>query len=139
MTSATDKTLVRASGTSGGTQSTGITVSNANEISGFVSLVNTSALTSYTLPSTDCGTTLRFTSGSAITVTTLNSLVIGCAVEIVQEGAGQISIADGSSATHENAHSQTKTYGQFSRISLKVVANSGGSAAVFNIGGDTGS
>ncbi len=91
--------------------------------------------TSYTLAATDCGTTINFTSGSAITVTTLNSLPIGCGIAILQAGAGQITVANGASATMNSAHSYTKTFGQWAIIGLYVDTNSG-SAAHFVLTGD---
>lgn len=92
--------------------------------------------TTYTLAATDCGTTVRFSSGSAITLTTLNSLSVGCAIAVLQAGAGQITVTNGASATMHSAHSYTKTAGQYGVIGLYVDTNAGGSAAHFIVTGD---
>ena len=101
-----------------------------------IGTLTTQSGTTYTLAATDCGTTVLFTSGSAITVTTLNSLPIGCAIAIEQGGAGQITIANGSGATSHSAHSFTKTFGQYAILGLFVDTNAGGAAADVIITGD---
>ena len=83
----------------------------------------------------DCGKTIIITNASAITLTTLNSLPIGCAIAVEQGGAGQITVANGSGATNHSAHSYTKTSAQWAIIGLFVIQLSG-TAAVFNISGD---
>lgn len=118
--------LLNGTNTWSGTQTFGTTLSTMTTQSG----------TTYTLAATDCGTTIRFTNGSAITVTTLNSLSVGCYINILQAGAGQITIANGSGATKASAHSYTKTFGQYAMIGLFVDVNSGGSAANFIVFGD---
>lgn len=97
---------------------------------------NSQSGTTYTLAATDCGKTLIFTNSSAVTLTTLNSLVVGCSIAVEQKGTGQVTIANGSGATSGSSHSFTKTYGQKAIIGLFVDENSGGSAANFNITGD---
>lgn len=101
-----------------------------------VGTINTQSGTTYTLQASDCGQTILFTSGSAITLTTLNSLPAGCAIAVEQGGAGQITIANGSGATSHSAHSYTKTFGQYAIIGLFVDTNAGGTAADFIITGD---
>lgn len=98
--------------------------------------VATQTGTTYTLQASDCGKTVRFTNGSAITVTTLNSLSAGCAIALLQAGAGQITVAAGAGATQLSAHAYTKTFGQGAILGLFVDVNSGGSAANFIITGD---
>lgn len=98
--------------------------------------VSTQAGTSYTLSASDCGTTLRFTNSSAATVTTLNSLPVGCAIAIQQAGSGQVAITAGSSATQHSSHSFTKTFGQYAILGLFVDTNAGGTAANIIITGD---
>lgn len=98
--------------------------------------VSTQAGTSYTLAATDCGTTITFTNVAAVTVTTLNSLPVGCSIAIEQGGAGQITIAAGTGATQHSAHGYTKTYGQYAIIGLFVDTNAGGSSADIIITGD---
>jgi hypothetical protein len=92
--------------------------------------------TTDTLAATDCGTTIEYTSASAVTVTAPNSLVIGCHIAIVQGGAGQVTVSAGASATLVSAHSYTKTFGQNAGIGLSVIENAGGSAAKYFLFGD---
>ena len=77
----------------------------------------TDSSTARTFSDTDCGKVIHFSSGSAITAT-LYAPGGQCAIGLVQEGAGQITVAAGASAFH-NAHSYTKTYGQYSGITLE--------------------
>src|ERR1051326_1937628 len=60
------------------------TFSGAQTFGEVIGTVSTQSGTSYTLAATDCGTTVLFTSNSAITLTTLNSLPVGCAIAIEQ-------------------------------------------------------
>lgn len=101
-----------------------------------VGTINTQSGTTYTLAASDCGKTILFTSGSAITLTTLNSLSAGCAIAVEQGGAGQVTIANGSGATSHSAHSFTKTFAQYAIIGLFVDTNAGGTAADIIITGD---
>jgi hypothetical protein len=101
-----------------------------------VGTVSTQNGTSYTLAATDCGTTVRFTSGSPVALTTLNSLPAGCAIAIEQVGSGQISVGAGAGVTQHSAHNFTKTYGQYAILGLFVDTNIGGSAANIIITGD---
>ena len=97
---------------------------------------NTQSGTTYTLAATDCGKTVIFTSGSSITLTTLNSLPVGCSIAVEQAGVGQITVSAGSGATQHSAHSYTKTFGQYAILGLFVDTNSGGSSADLIITGD---
>lgn len=102
-----------------------------------VGTINTQSGTTYTLAATDCGQTILFTSGSSITLTTLNSLPAGCAIAVEQGGAGQITVANGSGATLTSAHSYTKTFNAAgAMIGLFVDTNAGGTAAHFVLTGD---
>lgn len=101
-----------------------------------LTVITTQSGTTYTLAATDCGTLIRFSSGSAITLTTLNSLPVGCSVAIEQAGAAQITLANGSGATSHSAHSYTKTFGQYAILGLTVDTNAGGTAANIIISGD---
>jgi hypothetical protein len=94
-----------------------------------IGTVSTQTGTSYTLAASDCGTTIRFTNAAAITVTTLNSLPVACAIAIEQAGAAQVTIAAGTGATQHSAHGYSKTFGQYAILGLFVDTNSGGSAA----------
>lgn len=102
-----------------------------------VGSVNAQAGTTYTLAATDCGKTVIITNGSAITLTTLNSLPIGCSIAVEQGGAGQITVANGAGATLTSAHSFTKTFAAAGAIiGLFVDTNAGGTAAHFVLTGD---
>lgn len=92
--------------------------------------------TSYTLQSTDCGKIVSVTNALSITLTTLATLPVGCTLQVLQGGAGQITVANGSGATLNSAHSYTKTFGIWAIIQLTVDANVGGSAAHFTLSGD---
>jgi len=99
--------------------------------------INPQAGTSYTLAATDCGETVRFTNGAAITLTLLNTIGAGCAIAVEQAAAGQITVvAGGAGATLVSAHSFTKTFGQWSIIGLFVDGNAGGTAANYVLTGD---
>jgi len=92
--------------------------------------------TTYTLQASDCGGTIISNNASAVTITTLATLPVGCAIVVEQKGAGQVTIFPGSGATETSASSYTKTRTQYAVIGLFVDANVGGSAANFNISGD---
>ncbi len=101
-----------------------------------VGAVTTQSGTNYTLAASDCGTTIVFTNASAVTVTTLNGLPVGCAIAIEQAGAGQVTIGAGSGATQHSSHGYTMTYGQYAILGLFVDTNVGGAAADIIITGD---
>jgi hypothetical protein len=95
--------------------------------------------TTDTLAATDCGTTVQYTSGSSVAVTLPNNVVAGppyCFVNIVQEGAGQITFSAAAGATLVSAHSYTKTFGIHAGVTVGVTANSGGTAAEWTLFGD---
>jgi hypothetical protein len=81
----------------------------------------TDSTTTRTLGAGDCGQTINFTSGSAITVTTAN-LAVGCHIVVRQAGAGQITIAAGGGTTIVSASSWTKTRAQYSKLGLSIIA-----------------
>jgi hypothetical protein len=100
-----------------------------------IAAVSTQSGTTYALSASDCGTTIRFTSATAVTVTTLAAAVVGCAVAIQQTSAGQVTIVNGGSATMNSADGFTKTAGPYAIIGLFVDANPGGSAAHYVLTG----
>ena len=86
---------------------------------------------------TDCGTTIHFTSGSAITATLPNNITtLQCTITYLQEGAGQITFAAASGATIRNFHSYTKTAGQWAAVDMILNTNAGGTSAVYTLAGD---
>ncbi len=97
----------------------------------------TNSGTSRTVSAADCGKTILFTNAGTNTYTTLNSTSPGCSIAVEQgTGAGQVTIADGSGATHTSAHGYTKTFAAQAIIGIFVDVNPGGSAANYNITGD---
>jgi hypothetical protein len=118
--------LLNGTNTFSGSQTFGVVLGTGRTVSG----------TSDTLAATDCGTVVEYTSGSAVTVTTLTAIASGstiCSIGIYQHGAGQVTISDGSSATHVSLNSCTKTSGQYALLGLAVYAGVNGSE--YNIAG----
>lgn len=100
-------------------------------------VLNDQTGTTYTLASTDNTKMVTCTNGSAITVTLPNNLPVGFQCAVVQGGAGQITFSAASGATIRNRLSQSKAAGQYAAVSLFVIANSGGSSAIYLLAGDT--
>lgn len=96
----------------------------------------TQAGTTYTLASTDCGTMVNFSSASAVTVTLPNSLPVGCWVNLLQGGAGKVSVSAGAGATLHSPHAYTGTFNQYAVIAMYVDSNAGGTAADYLFTGD---
>lgn len=104
-----------------------------NALSNFDASVNEQSGTTYTLLASDLGKIVKFTNGSAITVTLPNNLGLGFTCTVIQYGAGQITFAT-SSSTLYNRQSHTKTAGQYGVVSLISCV-----ADVFVLAGDTAS
>lgn len=85
--------------------------------------VKTITGTAYTLTRDDAYKVLRFTNGSAITVTVPSDSVaeipVGAGIELHQKGAGQITFTQGSGATLQLRGSFNKTAGQFAVAGLR--------------------
>jgi hypothetical protein len=103
---------------------------------------STQSGTTYTLASSDCGTGIKFTNASAITVTVPATLPVGCNVALKQQkeptAAGKVS-TNGTAvaaATIDSPHGYTGTYAAGSVIGINIDTNSGGSAAVGSFLGD---
>lgn len=133
--SLTSGQAVRGTGSQGTATSSGLLLSATN-VTGYIGTVTTQSGTTYTLASTDCGTTVAFTNAGAVTLTTLNSLPIGCQIGILQAAAGQVTVTAGSGATQNSPHSFTKTFAQWAVLTLLVDTNGGGTAAHIVIAGD---
>lgn len=73
--------------------------------------------TSYTLVPRDNGATLKLTNGSAITLTVDTNFPDGASVDVIQGGAGQVTVT-GSGLTLRNASSHTKLRTQYSAVRL---------------------
>jgi hypothetical protein len=96
------------------------TWTGVNNFGVVVGTVSTQSSTTYTFSVSDCGTTVRFTSASAVTATIPQALPIGCNIAVVQAGAGQVAV-NGSAvtpATLQSAHSYTRTFGAGAVIGL---------------------
>lgn len=110
----------------GGANITGVKSSNVTVIE------NTQTGTTYTVLAADNGKVVTLNNASAITVT-VPTLSAGFSCTFIQKGAGQVTFS-ASGTTINNAHSQTKTYGQYSSVTLY-----GLSSTSFVLAGDTGS
>jgi len=114
------------------TVSSGAVDIGGNTLLNFDASVNEQVGTAYTLLASDLGKIVKFTSGSAITVTLPNNLGLGFTCTVIQYGAGQITFTASSSALY-NSQSHTKTSGQYAVVSLiSCVADQ------FVLAGDTG-
>lgn len=119
----------------------GIDLTHANTWSGtqtfgpVMGTVSTQAATSYTLAATDCGTTIRFTNASAITLTLPDSIAAGCSVALLQVGAGQVTPTVSGGASLNSRPGYTKTAGQWALVGLTIDSNAG-SAAHYVLTGD---
>lgn len=77
----------------------------------------------------DCNTWGQFTSGSSIAVTVPVTAPIGCEFKLEQDGAGTITVGVGSGGSIHAYTGGLATRGQYDILTVKVVGNSGGSAA----------
>ena len=93
--------------------------------------INAQTGTTYTLQSSDNGKLITLNNGSAITVTVPSGLGAGFNCQLLQLGAGQVSVSE-SSTTINNASSHTSLTGQYSSASLVAYA-----ANTFLFQGDT--
>ncbi len=111
------------------------------KISGYLANVNSQTL-DYALVLTagvgDSGKIVEMNSGSGKNVTLPATAPQGTCATITQMGAGQITFITTGSGTIVNASSQTKTRTQYSVCGAYCSSNSGGSAAVWVLSGDTG-
>lgn len=93
---------------------------------GVLGTVSTQSGTTYTLANTDCGTTVRFSSASAVTVTIPATLTVGCNIAVLQAAAGQVTMTGTavSAATLQSAHTYTKTFGAGAMLGVTMDASS---------------
>lgn len=90
----------------------------------------------YSLAVGDCGRTVAFSNGSAVTVTIPAAIVPAagmlCRIWIRQDGAGQVAVNGSATtpATLVSAHAFTKTFGQHSEIWLDLTTISATATAV---------
>ena len=104
-----------------------------NKLEDFDASINEQTGTTYTLVAGDNGKVIKFTNGSAITVTLPSGLGLGFNCSVIQYGAGQITFST-SSSTLYNRQSHTKTAGQYAVTGLISCV-----ADVFVLAGDTAS
>lgn len=105
--------------------------------SNYLVSVSTSTATAVTLALGQSGMTMRMTAAGAVTVTLPAALPIGFNVTFMQAGAGQILFSPAAGASLVNRSGHTRTAGQHAMASVVVGANTGGSAAVWTLSGDT--
>jgi hypothetical protein len=137
-TGSTDNALLRADGPGGATaQASGVLVTDNDEISGYRAHINAQTGTSYTFVAGDAGKIVTFDNAGAITVDLPNSLPAGWSCTWMQKGAGVVTFDPASGATLNNRQNHTDSAGQWAEGALHVDSNSGGSSAVYVLGGDT--
>lgn len=118
--SSVDNTVPRFDGTAGQVQTSGVAISDINEVTGAGTMVNYQA-NDYTVVLGDCGKTIEMGKATPSTLTipangTL-SLPIGTIINVVQYGAGQVTIAL-TTDTLRSAGGLVKTRAQYSVVSL---------------------
>lgn len=134
--SATDNAIARYDSTTGKLiQNSAPVISDNGNISLFGPEINAQTGTTYTLQASDTGKIVTLNNASAITLTLPNSLDNFCC-RIVQKGAGQVTLSPAGGATLNNRYGFTKTSGQWAEVDLYVDSNSGGTSAVYVMGGD---
>lgn len=107
-----DRSLAVSYGTAAGTSAQG------ND-SRFVGVGITDKSSAYILVAADAGTVIRSTASSAITITVpASTFSSGQIVEILQYGAGQVTVAAGSGVTLRLAAAGLKTKAQYSSLSI---------------------
>lgn len=104
-----------------------------NKLEDFDASINEQTGTAYTLVAGDNGKVIKFTNGSAITLTLPSGLGLGFNCSVIQYGAGQITFS-ASGSTLYNRQSHTKTAAQYAVTGLVSCV-----ADVFVLAGDTAS
>lgn len=80
----------------------------------------------------DCGRTLVFTSASPVTVTLDDTASTQCAIDMIQDGAGLVTMTTtGTNATLNNEFNATQSTGQYAHFGLQTYRNSDGGHAVY--------
>lgn len=93
--------------------------------------------TARTYDEDDYGAVIIANNAGAITHTLPNDAPKGTMISVVQLGAGAVTFTPASGASRVNLSSHTKTAGQYSVVTLLVVANSTGTAATWLLVGGT--
>lgn len=85
---------------------------------------NTIVGTSYTILSSDHAKQLQVTAATAVTILVPSGLTVGFACDIIQEGAGQVTISGGSGTTlRYSSFELPKTFEQYSIIGIEAITN----------------
>lgn len=79
---------------------------------------------------------IRVDSATDVTATLHAAAAPGTQILISQEGTGQVIIAAASGASLQSIVTPQRSYGRYAVIGVLCVANAGGSAAVWRVGGD---
>lgn len=118
--------------------SVGVTGIDFNEspISRFLGTVNPQTGTSYLLSVTNTGQMITLTNAAPITLNLPNNLPVGFNVMVVQGGGGQVTCTPAIGAAVVNSSGFSKTRSQYAVISLLVISNVGGAAAIYMLMGD---
>lgn len=89
------------------------THTNTETFAAVIGAIRTVSITTDTLATTDCGTDVRYTSNSAVTVTIPTTLTVGCHINVIQRGTAKVSVNGTavSACTLTSGHSYTGTSG----------------------------
>ena len=110
--------ITDVSDTTGSAQGTTKKVTVANLMSaGIFSDIVAETTTARTLSDSDCGKVINCSNASAVTLTIPNTLTAGFNCTVVQSGAGQVTIAAGTSVSVQS-YSSSATAGQYSAINI---------------------
>lgn len=117
----TDNALVRANGTGGEVQDSGVIVDDNNNVSGAGTTANAQTGTTYELVLSDAGKLVTLDNASAIALTIpANASVafpVGTVINLLQLGAGQVTVGI-TSDTLTSSGAKTKLTGQYSAATL---------------------
>jgi hypothetical protein len=143
---AANQTFVLSDGTFVSDQNGLIVLSNANQVTDQLSLIQAGCVTlspaagglnaiqngtSYTVQMADYGQEIICTNGSAFTFTLPKTMPVGFYCYGTQGGAGTVTGTAGSGASVVGSHADTS--GQYFQIKCVVIANSTGIAAVWAV------
>lgn len=132
----TANALLRGDDGAKGVQTSGILVTDDDEISGYAANVKRVTASSYTLLAADSGMILELSDGTGVALDLPNDLPKGWNATVVQWGAGAVTFDPEAGGTLVNRQSHTESAGQGAFCSIYVSSNSGTDAA-WVLGGDT--
>jgi hypothetical protein len=133
-----DNTVPRWVGTTGDEiEDTGVVIGDNDELYGYRAQVDRVTASSYTPALTDSGRIKELEDGAGVTCNLDREMPKGFNCTVTQWGAGAVNFVPESGGTLVNRQGHTETAGQYAMVTLYVSENSGGSAAVWVLGGDT--